>query len=123
MEEQALGARMHSYGVVLVGKLDQLRWLEFLNAVATAIGMEPVGEPKVWTYPFEGKGGTGQTILLPITESFLALDTWRDHSGAYLFVCSCRPYGIIAIDICAGSFGLKPQEGTHGRFYNELRLK
>jgi hypothetical protein len=36
--------------------------------------------------------------VLPITESFLALDTWSDHDGAYLFVCSCRPFRSDDID-------------------------
>lgn len=123
MQEPVLGERMHSCGVVLHGTLPELKWLELLHAVAKAIGMTAVGEPKVWTYPFEGKGGTGQTILLPITESFLALDTWRDHSGAYLFVCSCRPYFTKDIDTVCVEFGLKVAKGPGSRFYNELNLK
>lgn len=114
---------MHAAGIVLHGALPELRWLELLHAVAKAIGMEAVGEPKVWTYPFEGKGGTGQTMLLPITESFLALDTWADHDGAYLLVCSCRPYFTADIDKVAEAFGVTPAKNGGGRFYNELDLK
>ncbi len=122
-DEAVLGKRMHSAGIVLRGALPELRWLELINAIAHAIGMSPVGEPKVWTYPFEGKGGTGQTFLLPITESFLALDTWSDHDGAYLFVCSCRHYGIAAIDAVASAYGLKISSADGARFYAELNLK
>jgi S-adenosylmethionine/arginine decarboxylase-like enzyme len=122
-EGPQLGARMHSMGVVLHGSLSNDRWLELLNEIARAIGMTAVGEAKVWDYPLEGKGGTGQTIVLPITESFLALDTWRDHSGAYLFVCSCRPYYSADIDAVAASFGLKVSLSSGRRFYHELNLK
>jgi hypothetical protein len=120
--EVSLGERMHVLGVVLRGQLEELRWLEFLSAVARAIGMDAVGEPKVWTYPFEGKGGTGQTILLPITESFLALDTWKDHSGAYLFICSCRPFDSLVVDRVAREFGVEPTQDHNRRFAAELHL-
>lgn len=120
--EPPLGTRMHALGVVLEGTLSEERWLNFLSATAEAIGMQAVGAPAIWTYPLEGKGGTGQTIVLPITESFLALDTWRDHSGAYLFVCSCRPYFTADIDKVATAFGLKPQLASGKRFYAELNL-
>ena len=118
-----LGERMHSAGMVVKGALAEMRWLELLTAVAKAIGMEPVGEPKVWTYPFEGKGGTGMTILLPITESFLALDTWPDHDGAYLFVCSCRPFYTKDIDTEIRKHGLRVELNDDQRFYRELKLK
>ncbi len=123
MGEVPLGARMHCSGIVLHGKLAELRWLEFLHEVAKSIGMDAVGEPKVWTYPFEGKGGTGQTILLPITESFLALDTWSDHDGAYLLVCSCRPYHTKDIDDVAVRHNLRVGLKDDKRFYRELILK
>lgn len=124
MGEVPLGMRMHSAGVVLRGQLPELRWMELLYAVSEAIGMQAVGNPKVWTYPFEGKGGTGQTILLPITESFLALDTWSDHNGAYLLICSCRPFDPAIVDRTAQSFGVKADQrpGASGRFYAELNL-
>lgn len=121
--EAPLGTYMHSAGIVLRGQLAPDAWLSFLKAVATAIGMEAVGEPAVWSYPVDGKGGTGQTLFLPITESFLALDTWRDHDGAYLFVCSCRPYFTADIDKVAVTFGLKTELKPGRRFYAELELR
>ncbi len=117
-----LGSRMHSLGAVLQGSLTGERWVEFLHAVAAAIGMTAVGEPAIWNYPVDGKGGTGQTLCLPITESFLALDTWSDHRGAYLFVCSCRSYFSADIDKVATEFGLKPQLQPGRRWYAELNL-
>lgn len=120
--EPPLGQRMHSLGIVLQGQLPPPRWIEFLHAVAKAIGMNAVAEPKIWDYPTDGKGGNGQTIVLPITESFLALDTWADHRGAYLFVCSCRPYFSKDVDTVAAAFGLKTALVPGKRFYAELDL-
>jgi S-adenosylmethionine/arginine decarboxylase-like enzyme len=116
-----LGTRMHSFGVVLHGALSDQRWIIFLKAVAKAIGMEAVAEPAVWMYPVDGKGGLGQTILLPITESFIVLDTWPDHRGAYLFVCSCRSFADADIDLVAESFGLRAGN-ANARFTAELNL-
>lgn len=120
MAEVPLGERMHSFGLVLHGTLSETRWLQFLHEVALAIGMSAVADPAVWTYPLDGKGGTGQTIVLPITESFLALDTWADHSGAYLFVCSCRNFQCEHIETVAELFRLQT---SRQRFRAELNLK
>lgn len=120
---EVLGSRMRSFGLVLHGMLTEKQWKEFLVAVCDAIGMYPVGEPAVWTYPLEGKGGVGQTVMLPITESFLVVDTWSDHDGAYLFVCSCREFALGPILDQAESFGLKPSTREDGAFFHQLRLR
>lgn len=118
-----LGARMHCAGIVLHGVLEPAQWLEMLKAITAAIGMQPVAEPAIWSYPTEdGKGGSGQTFVLPISESFLALDTWSDHRGAYLFVCSCRGYFTKDIDDVAKRFGLTVELKDDRRFYRELSL-
>lgn len=119
----ALGERIRTYGVVLLGHLTEAQWKTLLVAVCDAIGMYPVGEPKVWTYPLEGKGGTGQTIMLPITESFLVVDTWSDHGGAYLFVCSCREFSIGKVLDTAEEHGLEVRKDLDGQFFHQLRLK
>jgi S-adenosylmethionine/arginine decarboxylase-like enzyme len=54
--------------------------------------MTPVHKATKYQYPVEGKGGVGFTIFQPITESFMALDAWPDHDGAYLFICSCKDF-------------------------------
>jgi S-adenosylmethionine/arginine decarboxylase-like enzyme len=123
MQDGELGARIRAFGVVLNGQLNEARWIQFLHEVALAIGMSAVAEPAVWSYPVDGKGGNGQTLCLPITESFLALDTWPDHDGAYLFVCSCRPFYSEDIDAVASLFGLKPSRRSDGRFRHEMNLK
>jgi len=118
----ALGARMHSFGVALKGTMTEVRWLAFLQAVVSTIGMSAVTAPSVFTYPVDGKGGNGQTVFLPITESFLALDTWADHDGAYLFICSCKPFDGAAVDNVAAEFGLTSTTDSGGRFSAELNL-
>lgn len=120
---EVLGSRMRSFGLVLHGQLTEKQWKEFLTAVCDAIGMYPVGEPTAWTYPLEGKGGTGQTIMLPITESFLIVDTWSDHDGAYLFVCSCREFAMGGILDVADNFSLQASTEPEGAFFHQLRLK
>lgn len=122
-----LGQRMHAYGLTLRSKPSQTAlttegWVDFLNRVTDAIGMYPVYGAKVWTYPVDGKGGQGQTIVLPITESFLALDTWPDHRGAYLFICSCKPFDRTRVQACAETFGLVPGVEPDRTFHAELNL-
>lgn len=88
-----LGLQMFSRAIVLRGRLSVDKWRRFLAECAKAMGMEPAGPPAQWEYPTGGgKGGNGHTIVLPITESFLALDSWPDHDGAYLFIASCRKF-------------------------------
>lgn len=90
--ETELGRRMYARGFVLRGKLSVTKWRQFLRAVAKSMNMTPAGKAAAWRYPLHGKGGCGTTICQPITESFIVLDTWPDHDGAYLFICSCRQF-------------------------------
>ncbi len=97
MEEQALGRSMHMHSFSLQGtSMPHENWRRFLDELVKAIGMRPVGMPAMWHYPTErgGHGGFGTTMIQPITESFLAVDTWPDHGGAYLIVCSCRRFDV-----------------------------
>lgn len=119
----ALGLRIRSFGLVLKGQLAETRWLQFLSEVVLAIGMNPVGDTVVRTYPVDGKGGVGLTIFQAITESFLVMDIWPDHDGAYLFVCSCRPFYSTDIDSVAALFGLETSRADDKMFRAELNLK
>lgn len=121
-DDPVLGQRMHAAGIVLRGQMTNDRWLALLAQVTDAMGMTAAGAPQIFTYPIDGKGGTGQTIFLPITESFLIVDTWPDHDGAYLFVSSCRSYDVADIAKVADIFGLQCEDMPAQRFYAELDL-
>ena len=101
-----LGRRMYAQNIVLRGCLDESEWLSFLSACAEAMNMSAAGIPGVWRYPVDGKGGTGVTIVQPITESFLVVDTWPDHDGAYMHVASCKRFSIEDIAETILKFGL-----------------
>ena len=67
-------------------------WEALLLDICRLMQMHPVHKAARFKYPVKGKGGVGFTIVQPITESFLALDAWPDHDGAYLFICSCKEF-------------------------------
>jgi hypothetical protein len=100
----------------LRGELPVSEWQAFLKNLVEVIGMTAVSEPVVCSYPLpNGAGGVGHSIFVPITESFVVLDTWSDHNGAYLFVCSCKPFALHDIDSVAGDFGLIALKGETRR--------
>lgn len=82
--------------------------------------MAPIGYATLWQYPIEGKGGHGCTIVQPISESFLALDVWTDHDGAYLFICSCLEFEPAQLRETISMFGLNSGDTTEPMM---LRLK
>jgi S-adenosylmethionine/arginine decarboxylase-like enzyme len=110
MDGLTLGRRMHTQGVVLRGQKTEDEWRFFLRQCAIGMKMEPAGKAAVWHYPVDGKGGSGMTMLQPITESFLALDTWPDHTGAYLFIASCRKFDVADLFGAIHNFGLAMDE-------------
>jgi hypothetical protein len=121
--DTGLGETIRALGMVLHGELSQTRWTDLLNEVTARIGMHPVAAPVIFNYPVDGgKGGNGQTQFLPITESFLVLDTWPDHRGAYLFICSCRPFFAGEVEAVAREFGLTSEHGPRARFFTQLNL-
>lgn len=112
-QRPALGTRMHTQGFALKGKMEAARWQSFLCAVAEAMGMTPTGHPAMWKYPLaNGAGGTGITLIQPITESFLAIDIWPDHGGAYLQICSCKFFSKSNVIAMARQFGLVTYDAT-----------
>jgi S-adenosylmethionine/arginine decarboxylase-like enzyme len=104
---EQLGRRMFFRGIALHGDLHELEWRKLLIMAAHAMDMSPVASAASWQYPLGGAGGNGWTIVQPITESFLALDTWPDHGGAYLFIASCKPFKPDCLRAVLKHFGLK----------------
>ncbi len=101
------GRHMHTQGAVLKGVLSETHWRAFLMRCALDMGMTSAGEPATYRYPMDGKGGNGLTIMQPITESFLVIDTWPDHDGAYLHISSCKPFALRQIMGALDEFGLE----------------
>jgi S-adenosylmethionine/arginine decarboxylase-like enzyme len=97
---------MYSQNVVLNGRLSEVQWREFLSRCVADLGMTKAGEPAIWRYPVDGKGGNGMTACQPITESFIVADTWPDHDGAYLHISSCRPFAITRLFRAVEEYGL-----------------
>jgi S-adenosylmethionine/arginine decarboxylase-like enzyme len=87
-EAGPLGSCMYQHGISFRGSVADPT--DFLKRAAVAIGMTAVGDPVVWRYPTAaGLGGEGVTAILPIAESFLALDLWPRLGGGYFIVNSC----------------------------------
>ncbi len=101
------GRRIYTQNVVLRGALSEEKWRAFLVAAVKAFGMTTAGDPAVWKYPTEdGKGGSGMTACQPLTESFIVLDTWDAHDGAYLHISSCQRFDVTALTEPAREFAL-----------------
>lgn len=113
MSWPGFGKELSTQPVALRGVLSTPSWRAFLVECARALDMHPIADPAVWEYPMDSKGGVGTTIVQPITESFLAIDTWSDHQGAYLIVASCRRFEMSALapvfeKFCLGIVDLGP---------------
>lgn len=87
-----LGSRLQIAAWTVRGNLNEAAWRRLLLAVVDALKMCPAYEPMTYDYPLDGKGGVGFTVIQPITESFVVVDTWPNHGGAYLVVASCKPF-------------------------------
>ena len=103
---EELGRRMFSQNVVLRGQLLEDQWRDFLVRCVQSLGMIAGGEAAMWRYPVDGKGGNGMTVCQPLTDSFIVLDTWDDHDGAYLHISSCKRFDAALIVAPAREFSL-----------------
>lgn len=80
----ALGRMLQFHAFALRGEGDNL---QALKTTVSRIGMVQAFEEKVWDY-----GEIGTVSVVPIIESFIAMDAWPQHGGKYLVVCSCRSF-------------------------------
>jgi S-adenosylmethionine/arginine decarboxylase-like enzyme len=84
-----LGEKMRVLVAVVVGDVTEESGMKLVKELVEGIGMSVAPEQLMCRYPVDGKGGFGYTFFQPLTESFVALDSWPDLGGAYLFICSC----------------------------------
>ena len=90
---ERLGERLNVATFAVRGPVNEaLAWSLVWGLIAALRMNEAPGATACW-YPLPGgKGGLGFTLFQPITESFIAVDAWPDHGGAYVVICSCRPF-------------------------------
>jgi hypothetical protein len=81
------------------------RWHHFVTEIGSLLGA-PIEQPVQWDH-----GEAGTTIVQPIGRGYAALEIWREHRGAYLFIASWRPLGLFPgrIAMKAAEFGLSCQ--------------
>lgn len=89
-----LGSQMRMAAFTVQGELSAEKCGTLTNAIIAEIGMTVAYPPKIYDYPHDGKGGVGFTYMQTITESFVVWDAWPEIGGAYLVICSCKPFNI-----------------------------
>lgn len=85
-----LGERLDVVAFTIKGDTSKFGCIKLVNEIIKAVGMKKVHYPTCYKYPVDGLGGWGFSYIQPITESFIAFDSWSDFKGAYLIICSCR---------------------------------
>ena len=89
------GERMLLAAFTLKGGMRVDEYIDVAKEVIKEIGMTPHPDGgRIYQYPLEGKGGVGFTLLMPLTESFLAWDVWPELGGSYLIICSCKLFWV-----------------------------
>ena len=100
MPNRNLGEEMNVAVFAILDLLDEAGAARLHKMVIERIGMTPVMAPAVWRYPVLDMGGTGETIAAPCiyaqplaeSLSLTVTDSWHEHRGYYLIICSCRPF-------------------------------
>lgn len=89
-----LGSNMTVAAFTVKGNVHRLAAQRVVESVVKTLKMNKAHEPVWYHYPVNNCGGTGFTLIQPITESFIAFDAWPDFKGAYVVICSCKPVDI-----------------------------
>jgi len=106
MSNRKLGEEMNVLVLAVLERLDEAGAKRLHELVIARVGMTPVLLPAVWRYPILGDvGGVGETTVQPfvyaqpLAESISmnlpgvsVTDTWHEHNGFFLILCSCRPF-------------------------------
>jgi len=98
----SLGQQMNVVVMAIHDHLDAAGAKRLHRLVIKRARMSPVYQTMVWSYPIPGleeiNGGVGDTVLQPaltarpLAESISVTitDSWREHEGFYLILCSCN---------------------------------
>lgn len=122
MEE--LGTSMVLVGFALRGEVLEGDCENLINRLVEEIGMTRYAGSTILKYPVEGKGGYGFTYFQPITESFIAVDTYEKLNGIYLIICSCKAFSLKRVLNVLDEFRLEIIEMSENRLglgYGELQ--
>ena len=105
------GSRLFYAMFSVKGDVSEDIGIKMVEKIVDEIGMERAVGESISRYPVNGRGGVGYTFFQPITESFLAFDAWPDLKGAYLVICSCKPFSVAKVQETMLAFGLKVMDG------------
>jgi hypothetical protein len=117
-----LGERLDVVMLTLKGDSSMKSCVTLANELVIVLGMNKVHEPTFYKYPVNGQGGFGFTFIQPISESFIAIDSWSDFEGVYLLICSCKTVNLNKVSKKVRKLGfrikqIKANELNLGRKY------
>jgi S-adenosylmethionine/arginine decarboxylase-like enzyme len=85
------------------GEIPKDKCAKLVDKIISAIGMHPIFKPKIWQYKDKS---VGYIYTQPIYESMIYVDVWPKHDGAYLTVCSCKPFSAEKVVVVIEKAGL-----------------
>jgi len=88
VHESSFGKQIFILGATLSGHIPQEDWRQFLPAILAIAGLNKSHEGHTYNYPND----LGFIHMQPIISSFVVLDAWPAHNGAYLHICSCKEF-------------------------------
>jgi hypothetical protein len=74
--------------------MDEKKCETFIDTIINSVEMKRAYNSVSFHYPYKGKGGKGFTYFQPITESYMAMDYWKDLGGGYFIICSCKKFSL-----------------------------
>ena len=114
-----LGERLDVVTFTIKGDTSKFGCIKLIDEIIKVLGMHKVHEPTCYKYPVNGNGGMGFSFIQPITESFIAFDSWTEFDGAYLILCSCKTINISKVKKKIRACGYRIKE----HMAHELSLK
>lgn len=113
-----LGERLDVVALTIKGNTSEKSAVELVDKIVDVLCMNKVHKPTWYHYPVNNTGGVGFTYIQPISESFIAWDSWSDFKGGYLIMCSCRTINLNRVTKKIRALGYKIKQINA----NELNL-